>query len=519
MTPVALALALALLCCSCNRDPKGEDASGADEGPARPPYPVIVVAEEPDHLAPPLARSASSSAVWPWILPSLVRIETDSLSRGRIVGDLARRWEIAEDGREARFFLSPDRFWEDTTSVTPEDVVESYRLCRDPTVGGEWGARLAEIASIETLADSPWTVLMRFRKGVSTRRALQLAALPVISKAQWIKNRDRHPIVGEPGRPVLAAGPFRVEEWKQGEFIRLARHPFPPPGREPAAERVLIRFSPLGISRAMQVEGGVADLAIDMPVEEIRRIREEGGAGARIVRAGVVATDLLLWNLEHPVLGGLGPRLWVEDQIDLDLIRRAAADGDSTLEGEPIDALPGQPDSSGAILAAGGEVRDVPAAFGISTLEILYDATRARMERMAVEILAQLDQAGVEAKLAPRPAAECLARLRDGRFEAALVGHSIPPLGDPGEFWSSRGSANLGRFSNAAVDSMVDAARSAAGDTLPDPARAIEQMVRRRHAAIIIERRVRYDLAGPRLAGYRRDPLQPYGDLLHLRLQ
>lgn len=359
---------------------------------------------------------------------------------------------------------------------------------------------------------------MRFRAPLATRRALQLASLPVLSKDQWTKNRDRKPLVGEPGRPTLAAGPFRVEEWKPGEFIRLVRHPYPPPGREPKAERILIRFAPQGVSRAMQVEGGIADLAVDLPVEEIRRIREEGEGGARIVRSGEVATDCLLWNLDHPLWGGLGPRVWLESRIDLGRLRRAAADGDSTLEGGALDPLGTVPDSSAAMIEAGARVDD-PAVWGSSTLEILYDPVRPRMERMAIELLVQLDRIGIEATLAPHSAGECLARMRDRRYDAALVGLAIPALGDPGEYWGSRGAANLSGFSDAVVDSMIAAARAPAGDTLPDPALAIDARVRRLRGAVFIERRVRTDLVGPRLAGYRRDPLQPWGDLTRLSLR
>lgn len=519
MRSIAIVFVLALFCCSSNRDQDGKGATEGEEGPARPPMPVVVVPEEPDQLAPPLARSAASSAIWPWILPSLVRIETDSLSVGRPVGDLARSWEMEEGGKAIRFFLVPDRFWEDTTAVTADDVVESYRLYRDPAVGGDWWARMAEIASIEAPAGSPWTLLMRFRAGVSTRRALQLASLPVISKEQWIKNRDRRPAVGEPGRPVLAAGPFRVEEWKKGEFIRLARHPYAPQGREPSADRILIRFAAHGVSRAMQVEGGIADLAVDLPVEEVRRIREGGGEGARIVRAGAVATDCLLWNLDHPLWGGLGPRVWLEQRVDLGQMRRAAADGDSTLEGEIVDSAQRSAADSTARAIEAAALVDDPSIWGITSLEILYDPARTRMERMAVELLVQLDRIGIEARLAPHPASECIALMRERRFDVALVGMALPALGDPGEYWRSGGAVNLGGFSDAVVDSMIAAARSAAGDTLPDPRAAIEARVRRLRGAVFIERRVRYDLVGPRLQGYRRDPLQPWGDLLGLALR
>jgi ABC-type transport system substrate-binding protein len=319
---LGLTILLSLACAS--RSPDGDEAGEGEGRQGRPPTLVIAVPDEPDQLVPPFSRSPASAAIWPWVLPSLVRVAGDSLGRGRIEGDLAVSWQSEDGGKSVRFFLDAGRLWEDTTSVGAADVVESYRLYRDPALGGEWAKRLEEIASVEAPGDGGGTVLFRFRRALSRTRALQLAALPLISSEQWAKTKDRKPALGEPGRPVHSAGPFRIEEWRPGEYLRLVRNPFAPEGRTPRSERILLRFVPAGRSRVLQLQAGVADCAIDLPAEEIPHLRDEF-PDLRLMRAGACGAGAIAWNLDDPIWGGLALRRALCAALDVDRLRRAAA--------------------------------------------------------------------------------------------------------------------------------------------------------------------------------------------------
>lgn len=511
-------LAIILLSCS-HRD--GSDSNRAAEILAtRPQMLVIAVAEEPDQLAPPFARSASSAAIWPWILPALVRVEADSLGAGRFVGDLAASWSMEEGGKAARFFLA-DRMWEDTTRVSSQDVVATYRLCRDPDVGGAWPARLAEIQSVEAPGGAQGIVLFRFQRPISEGHALQLASLPLIEFAQYEKAKDRRPMIGEPGRPVHAAGPFRVEEWKPGESIRLARHPYPPPGRNPRADQILIRFVPAGRSRALQIEQGIVDVAVDLPVEEARRLGEDGVDPVRVVRAGAVSVEALAFNLDHPLWGRWDLRRIAGSRLDVRGLRCAAIDvarnasdagsGDggrwcSGILGLPPDtsATPAPADSGGAPLAA----------LGSPSLEILYDTADSRSERIAVEAALQFDRLGANCRLLPMPAHDCAVRIEGRLFDAAVISWSIPAAGDIGEIWRTGGSSNVTGLSDSRTDSLIAWARSPAADTVSGIWERVDRRSRALDACIFIDRRARMDGVGPGAEGYRPDPLHAYGDLL-----
>ena len=115
---------------------------------------------------------------------------------------------------------------------------------------------------------------------------------------------------------------------------------------------------------------------------------------------------------------------------------------------------------------------------------------------------------------------DCAARIAERRFEAALVEWSLPAFRDIGEVYESGGALNLGGFADAATDSLVSLARSAAADTIPNRLEA--GRAPRDHDAsrdVLLGGGFESTAWARRRPAYRRDPLQPYGDLLTLERQ
>jgi hypothetical protein len=556
-----LAIGAHLGCARRSEQPEslGRGSRGSDDAGGRAAF-TVCVAEEPDQLVPPFARTEGSSAIWEWILPSLIRFDRDTTGNGRPSGDLAVSWQQEDGGRAMRFVLDGGRFWEDTTQVSAADVVTTYGLYRDPERGGGWASHLEEIASVEGSGDGR-SVLFRYRRPLSRDRALELAALPCISSKQWEAVRDRSPLLGEPERPVHAAGPFRIEEWRRGEFLRLAAHAFPPDDRVPRTQRIILRFVPSGIARGMQVEQGVADVAIDLPVEEVVRLRREA-PGTRVVRAGVCQVEALAWNLDDPIWGGFGIRNAGLRALDAGGLRRAASGslGSSALpcpgflpiadttpeerrtaDSTAVDDRRDRSEPSGLLTAAdssswsnaGGDgsasadsgtggfaIDSTPrvgldlSSYGPPSLELLFDRANARRERVAVEILLQLRRSSVPVRLVPLSAAEVWSRIGERRFQAVLVGWWVPAAGAIGEIWGSRGSANVSGLSDPSADSLLSLARSPAADTMAGSWERLERRGRATLSYAFVERRVRYDGLAEGVTGYTPSPMRAYGDLV-----
>jgi ABC-type transport system substrate-binding protein len=428
---IAFALILSL---GCGREAKRKSTEAQGEGAAaKPPTLIVAVPYEPDQLLPPLSRSPASAALWGWVFPSLVRVEADSTMRGRFTGDLAASWQLDDDRKGIRFFLASDRLWDDTTAVGPSDVVTAYHLFVDPKIAGSWGRRLDEILSIEAPGANPGMVLFRFRHPIALARALQLATLPVISSAQWAKSVGLHPPLGTAGRIPRTAGPFRIDEWKPGDSIRLTRHPFPPAGRIPRAERVLIRFVPSGESRGLQVEHGAADIAIDIPSEEAKRLREEEPQ-IRLERSGPIEVEALVWNLDHPIWGRWDLRRDVAMHLDMDRLRHAAA-GD--WEDAPVlgatgifearkgtRAAPLRTVNSGAAVAASGSAALDSGAAVVESEPTVADSQAAtvRSRVAAIEPVGSSEPSGSSKPSEPAPA------LADSLPAFSFAAYGNPPI-------------------------------------------------------------------------------------------
>ncbi|MDM7914314.1 MAG: hypothetical protein QUU85_03485, partial [Candidatus Eisenbacteria bacterium] len=154
------------------------------------------------------------------------------------------------------------------------------------------------------------------------------------------------------------------------------------------------------------------------------------------------------------------------------------------------------------------------ALYGPLDLEILYDPANARRERIAVEILLQLEALGVRCRLQPATATEVADRIAQRRFQAAVVAWKRPAVQDLGELWGRGGSYNVAGLAAPAVDSLIQVARSPLADTLSNVWQKVEAKALALRPCAILDGHVRFDALGARLIGYHPDPLSPYGDLL-----
>jgi hypothetical protein len=72
---------------------------------------------------------------------------------------------------------------------------------------------------------------------------------------------------------------------------------------------------------------------------------------------------------------------------------------------------------------------------------------------------------------------------------------------------------------DAVVDSLIDVARSPAADSLPGIWREVEERALDSVPCLMLARIPRIDGRGTRLAPFRANPRQPFGNLIELRLQ
>jgi len=139
---------------------------------------------------------------------------------------LADYWEIAPDGKTYTFHLNENAKWHDGVPVTAEDVKFSFDALADPGTGSTYTGsfndsveswRAIDDHTFEVVAKEPlYTFLYDLVAYIVPKHIWE--SVPF---ADW-KN-DPGATGSDPSR-VIGSGPFKFQEWKQGDSVTLAKN-------------------------------------------------------------------------------------------------------------------------------------------------------------------------------------------------------------------------------------------------------------------------------------------------------
>lgn len=195
---------------------------------------AIVVASigDANTLVPILASDSASQDICGLVFNGLVKYDKDI----NLVGDLAERWEIKEDGLVIIFHLRKNVRWHDGYPFTAHDVEFTYKKLIDPNVRTPYSGDFERVKSLEVLDD--YTVKVKYKEPFS----------PGLSSwGMWIM--PKHILENEDlsntkfSRAPIGTGPYKFKEWKTGEKIVLVTNQDYFEGR-PYIDRYIYRIIP-----------------------------------------------------------------------------------------------------------------------------------------------------------------------------------------------------------------------------------------------------------------------------------
>ncbi len=149
---------------------------------------------------------------------------------------LAEKWEVAPDGLSVTLHLVKNALFHDGKPVTSEDVAFSIM-----TIKGNhpFQSMLAAVDKVDT--PDPYTAIIRLKHPhPALLLAMSPALMPIIPKHVYGDGQDvkTHPANLKP----VGSGPFRLTEYKQGEYYTLEKFDkFFIPGR-PKLDKIVTRI-------------------------------------------------------------------------------------------------------------------------------------------------------------------------------------------------------------------------------------------------------------------------------------
>ncbi len=463
-------------------------------------------------IAPAVAQTlrigvqAEASAMDPHfslIAPSLsvARNMFDTLShpdtRQALRPGLALRWR-AVSATEWEYELRPDVRFHDGSSFGAEDVAFSLRRAPDvPNAFGGFAPMLRQISAINVVG--PLTIRIDTAKPFPLMAEF-LSAVPIVSATAA---RDMTTADFNSGKATIGTGPFRFVSWTKGDAIRMARNDGYWGGAPPWAE-VTIRPIPDDGARIAALLSGSVDMIDRVPTAAVASLRGRPDIGlAQTVSNRVIIIGINVAATANQAIQDTAGQPLATNPLADPRVRQAIALAinrdvlvNQVMEGMAVPAAqllpdgypgtspaltpaPADPAAARALLAEAG----YPNGFAIGLLAPRDNAIND--VKLAEAVSQMLTRIGLRVSLETVPFSIFQPRYRRGEFALALRGwgtesgegfmalRSLLATTDAARGW---GAVNGGRYSNPALDALLEQAQVAMDPAQREPllARAME---------------------------------------------
>lgn len=415
----------------------------------------IGLREDPDILDPTLARTFVGRIVFASLCDKLFDIN----ERLEIVPQLATGYSW-EDPRTLLLTLREGVRFHDGEPMDAESV--RYSLNRHLTLQGSF--RRGEINTIEAVeVVDPLKVRIRLRAPSAPflSQLTDRAGMIVSPKAAEAAGREF-------GNRPVCAGPFRFVERVAQSRIVVERFPEYWNAAAIRVNRVTYLPIPDSTVRLANLQSGALEMVQTIDPDDVAAVRRN--SRLRVSVSDELGYQSILFNIgngaraQTPLGQNARVREAFELAIDREAVNRVVYEGMYTPTAQPVP-----PANPYHVASFRPEPRNVERARALLREAGVTTPLRVEMTipnnpdlRQVGEVMqAMLREAGFDLRLNAMEFASSLQAATRGDFETYLIAWSgrVDPDGNSWTFLHSRGSQNDGRYTNAEVDRLLDAAR------------------------------------------------------------
>ncbi|MBI4498090.1 MAG: ABC transporter substrate-binding protein [Chloroflexi bacterium] len=253
----------------------------------------------------------------------------DPLEAGKIVPDLAERWEVSQDGNTYTFFLRKGVTFHNGAPFTAADVKFSLERIKDPPPGVTSYRKetLATVDRIET-PDAYTVRITTKRPNPSLLANLAQGQGMVMYSKQFVEANGQEIMKKQP----MGTGPFKVKDYIRGVSYELERNPNYWVQGRPYLDGVKIFFiaDPNAAFAAFRT-GNLHYMGVS--VNQAQTLEKESGEKLTIQRDKSLAPITLVLNTQRPPFDNVRVREAISLAIDRDAAIKVLIEGDGDVGG------------------------------------------------------------------------------------------------------------------------------------------------------------------------------------------
>ncbi|MBI5554458.1 MAG: peptide-binding protein [Elusimicrobia bacterium] len=248
---------------------------------------------EPSILNPVLASDSASFDIIDLVFNGLVKYDQDI----KLVGDLAEKWDVSQDGLTITFYLRKDVKWHDGFPFTAKDVVFTYNKLIDPDSRTPFASNFQLISKLET-PDS-YTVIVTYKEPFAP--ALESWGMGILPQHVFGEMTAAEFNKSDFNRFPIGTGPYKFKEWRTGQKIELESNSDYFEGR-PYIDKYIYQIIPDQSVQLLALKTHTIDmmsLTADMYVKEANHPEFEQGINR--FRYPSFSYTYLAYNLNNPL--------------------------------------------------------------------------------------------------------------------------------------------------------------------------------------------------------------------------
>jgi len=356
---------------------------------------------KPTMINPLFTRFSVSASLIDLLFNRLVRIN----SRGEIEPDLAKSWEISEDGLVYTFYLKKGVKFHDGQECRAEDVEFTYNMLMDPEVNSPHRSSFEMVRDFKTIDRYTFQIILKKPSGFFIYRlAREIVPKHLLDKTNVkVSSFNFHPV---------GTGPFKFKEWTKDDRITLEYNPDYYEGR-PYLDRIVVKTYPDSKELWTALMRKEVDLVLFIEKEDYEIVKIDTA-----FKSYAVPIDhyyALCYNLDDPILSDIRVRKAIAHSIDRGELINIVADGYGVECNGPfypgylgfnpdIDSFKYNPEKAEKLLDECGWLdqdkdRIRKKAGETLKIKVLVDQRYAIFKRIAMVIRQQLQEIGVVVKV------------------------------------------------------------------------------------------------------------------------